>query len=152
MARPTPPMSASPRGRATALLVTTGAVIIVFATIALVDPTLGGQRRGFSAGLGAVTFAVVLVGLWVRTRVLPPRSKANARPGSSALSMNARILLIIAAVLWLMAGLFWYFALAGIDLRYGMDPVLLAVPLSIYPVLVFAARNLLRTSLTKAQR
>ena len=147
MSEPASPLSASRRGRLTALMLATGTVAAAFALLALLNPHLGGQPRGPVAGLGAAIFAVVLLGLWLRqgttasTQVtaVPPRP-----PSTPGLGKKLAALLVIAVLLWLMAGLFWYFALSGSNLRYGMDPLLLAVPLTIYPVLIITTGNHLR--------
>ncbi|ALV46266.1 hypothetical protein MB46_13005 [Arthrobacter alpinus] len=144
-------LNATPRGRAAALMLATGAVVLVFAVMALVNPTLGGQPRGLAAGIGALVFAAVLLLLWMRTRTLPAVQPPGESTEPSLVKKKAAILATIAVVLWLMAGLFWYFATLGVNLRYGMDPVVLAVPLTIYPLLILGARKLANTARPKVE-
>lgn len=137
--RQVPPLalSATARGRAVMLLLVTAAVVACFAVLALIDPSWGGKPRGGTAALGAAIFAVPLAFLWLASRRIPAGREAAAgkqqrRPGALA---------TVAAVLWAMAGVFWYLTFAGLDARWSVDPILLAVPLTIYPFLAFLART-----------
>lgn len=145
------PLNTSPRGRAAGLMLATAAVIVVFAVIALLNPSLGGQPRGVTAWAGAAIFAVVLLAVWARTRILRAPRQPDSITAGPVVARRAVALAVIAAVLWLMAGLFWFFAAAGISLRYGMDPVLFAVPLTIYPLLLLGARKLQSTDRSKVE-
>lgn len=145
------PLNASPRGRAAGLMLATAAVVGVFAVIALLNPSLGGQPRGLTAGIGAAIFAVVLVVIWARTRMLRPQRQPKSITAGPVVARRSVALAVIAAMLWLMAGLFWFFAATGISLRYGMDPVLFAVPLTIYPLLILGARKLQSTDPSRVE-
>lgn len=126
------------RNRAAALMVATVAVALVFTILALLNLELGGTPRGLTSGIGAVLFAFLLFPLRTKMRRVPPARPATAGtvgPGPSA------ALVVVAAVMWAMAGLFWYFAAVGTTARFGIDPVLFAVPLSIYPIVVLWARR-----------
>ena len=96
----------------------------------------------------------MLLGLWLRQGTAASLQVPAAPPGTPStpeLGKKLAALLVIAVLLWLMAGLFWYFALSGSKLRYGMDPLLLAVPLTIYPVLILTTGNHLRDASRKVQ-
>lgn len=127
------PLSATSLGRAVTLLLFTGTVVAFFAVLALADPVWGGKSRGATAALGAVLFAVPFVFLWLAIRRIPA-----GREGAEGNRRRPAALALVAAVLWAMAALFWYLTVAGVDARWSVDPILLAVPLTVYPFLVFS--------------
>ncbi len=132
--------SASPRGRAAALLLATAAVVLVFTGIALVNPSIGGQQHSQAAWTGAAVFTAVFVAIWLRAGRLPGSDRGAGLDAGAAKKTVA--LAVIAGLLWLLAATCWFLAASGTNLRYGMDPVLFAVPLTIYPLLVLGAGKL----------
>lgn len=135
------PLSATSRGRAVTLLLFTGIVMACFVMLALTDPVWGGQPRGGTAACGAALFAVPLIFLCLTTRRIPAgREAAEVPEEAERKQRRSGALTVVAAVLWAMAALFWYLTFAGVDARWSLDPILLAVPLTIYPFLVFFVR------------
>ncbi len=131
--------------RAAALLLATAAVVLVFAALALVNPVLGGRTHAGTAWVGAGIFVIVLVLAWLRVRKGSIQHRAAAA-APAATGPKTAALVVIAVVLWLMAGLFWYFTAVGIDLQFGVDPLLFSVPLTIYPFLILGVRSLPQAS------
>ncbi|WP_207343570.1 hypothetical protein [Arthrobacter sp. E3] len=136
------PFGGTIRGRVAALMVATAAVALVFLIVALLNIELAGTSRRVPAAIGASVFAVLLIPLLAKMRRLPTSPAANAIPVGPAGPTPSAALIVVAAVMWAMAGLFWYFAAAGVTARFGVDPIIFAVPLSIYPFLVLWAKKL----------
>jgi peptidoglycan biosynthesis protein MviN/MurJ (putative lipid II flippase) len=137
MTPPSPaPLRDTPRGRAVAFLAATAAVVLVFAVFAVLDIQIGGQNRAQAAIAGTVIFAVVfLLGLTRRRRSQDGREPEDATRGAT------KALTAVAIILWVLALVCWWLAATGISLRFGADPVLFAVPLTVYPGLILWAWN-----------
>lgn len=123
-------LATSARGRVVATLTVTVSVAVIFGLLALTNPYLGGHSHAPATIVGAGIFFIFSILLYRRLQRTDPQQQVRVLPS------NARFaVLVIALVLFLLAALMWFFSFAGIQLRFGLDPVFLAVPLSIYPFL-----------------